>query len=491
MKPGESFKGARLFLSASFLSLVAACAFMFPSASMAQKKPKQGGGQQHVFSGPAPDHPFDIILARPTSNSITISVMSAADTNAYIAHGASEAEPTGKTAVARLVAGTPFEFNLKDLKPDSRHYYRLHHRSGTSGDFTPGPSGMFQTGRRPGESFVFTMQADSHLDQATRPLVYEKTMANVLADKTDFHVDLGDTFMTDKYPNYRDALPQYIAQRYYLGLAGRSAPIFLVQGNHDGERIDRYDGTPNCMPVWAAQTRRKYFPPVVPNNFYSGSTTEVKHAGKPENYYAFDWGDAQIIALDPFWTSPRNRKGSAEGNWSRTLGKVQYQWLAKTLAASKARYKFVFIHHLVGGLDDSARGGSEAAALYEWGGKGKDGKDEFKARRPGWEMPIHQLLARHKVAAVFHGHDHFFARQELDGVAYIMVPQPGHPGFDRLRNVEEYGYIRGEFLPPSGHVRVSVNSEKAMIEYVRAYPASAETAQRKNGEVASSLAIRR
>ena len=77
MKPGESFKGARLFLSASFLLLVAACAFMFPSASMAQKKPKQGGGQQHVFSGPAPEHPFDIILARPTSNSITISVMSA------------------------------------------------------------------------------------------------------------------------------------------------------------------------------------------------------------------------------------------------------------------------------------------------------------------------------------------------------------------------------------------------------------------------------
>ena len=77
MKPVKSVMGARLFLSTAFLSLVAAFAVMFPSESLAQKKPKQGGGQQHIFSGPAPEHPFDIILARPTSTTITISVMSA------------------------------------------------------------------------------------------------------------------------------------------------------------------------------------------------------------------------------------------------------------------------------------------------------------------------------------------------------------------------------------------------------------------------------
>lgn len=145
----------------------------------------------------------------------------------------------------------------------------------------------------------------------------------------------------------------------------------------------------------------------------------------------------------------------------------------------------------MGGLDESARGGSEAAVLHEWGGKGKDGKDEFKARRPGWAMPIHQLLVKHKVAAVFHGHDHFFARQELDDIAYVMVPQPGHAGFDRLRNVDEYGYIRGDFLPPSGHVRVSVATEKATVAYVRAYLPQVETAQRKNGEVGHTFNIRR
>lgn len=471
--------------------VIVACQILFSETSWGQKKPKESAGQKHIFSGPAPAHPFDIVLARPTDTSITASVMIARESHGYLAYGLSINELALKTPVLKLLPGMPVEFMLKDLAPDTAYHYRLHYRESSTSDFVASKNYSFHTQRKAGSPFVFTIQADSHLDQGTRPAVYERTLANTLMDATDFHVDLGDTFMTDKYPNYVDSLPQYIAQRYYLGLAGCSAPIFLVAGNHDGERLDRYNGTPNCMPVWAAMTRRKYFPPPIPNSFYTGSSTEVKHAGRPENYFAFEWGDAQLIALDPFWTTARKGKGANEGNWSRTLGQVQYQWLAKTLAASKARYKFVFIHHLVGGLDESARGGTEAAVLYEWGGKGKDGKDEFKARRPGWAMPIHQLLVKHKVAAVFHGHDHFFARQELDDIAYVMVPQPGHAGFDRLRNVDEYGYIRGDFLPPSGHVRVSVATDKATVAYVRAYLPQVETAQRKNGEVGYTFNIRR
>ena len=128
--------------------------------------------------------------------------------------------------------------------------------------------------------------------------------------------------------------------------------------------------------------------------------------------------------------------------------------------------------------------------LYEWGGKGKDGKDQFKEKRPGWERPIHQLLVNHKVSAVFHGHDHFYAHQELDNVKYVMVPQPGHAGFDRLRYTEEYGYVRGDFLPPSGHVRVTMTADKATVDYVRAYLPQSETAQRKNGQVAHSFVLK-
>jgi predicted phosphodiesterase len=389
-----------------------------------------------------------------------------------------------------LKKGEPVEFVLAGLRPDTRYFYRLNTREAPDTAFRPDEEHTFHTQRKPGSAFVFTVQADSHLDQSTRPAIYERTLANVLADRPDFHIDLGDTFMTEKYEKYTDALPQYLAQRYYFGKVAHSSPLFLVLGNHDGERLDRYDGTADCMPVWSCLTRKRYFPNPSPDGSYTGNKTEKKQAGRLEDYYAWEWGDALFVTLDPFWATPKAGRNRGDGNWARTLGKEQYDWLARSLAGSKAKFKFVFIHHLVGGLDDQGRGGSEAAVLYEWGGKSKGGKDEFKDRRPGWEMPIRQLLVKHKVSAVLHGHDHFFARQELDGILYLMVPQPGHPGFDRLRNADEYGYIRGEFLPPSGHIRVTVSAEKATVEYVRAYLPQAETPQRKNGQIAYSLTIR-
>ena len=473
-----------------FASALVAVSPLSPETAHGQDK--KGGGPKHVFAGPPPKHPFDVILARPTDASVTASVLAYQDTTAFISYGTETGKLTEKTAVQTLKADTPVEFVLKGLKPGTRYYYRLHTREGGEKEFKADDERTFHTQRKPGSPFVFTLQSDSHLDQGTRPAVYERTLANALADRPDFHVDLGDTFMTDKYgKDYKAAYPQYVAQRYYFGRVAHSAPLFLVLGNHDGEKRDGYDGTAECMAVWSCLTRKKLFPNPSPDGFYTGNKTEVKHVGKVENYYAWEWGDALFVALDPFWNSPRVGRSDPDGNWTRTLGREQYDWLAETLAGSKATFKFVFAHHLVGGLDENGRGGSEAAVLYEWGGKGKDGKDQFKEKRPGWEMPVHRLLVKHKVSAVFHGHDHFYAHQELDDVKYFMVPQPGHAGFDRLRNADEYGYFRGDFLPPSGHVRVSVTADKVTVEYVRAYDARSETPQRKNGQVAHAVTIRR
>ena len=75
-------------------------------------------------------------------------------------------------------------------------------------------------------------------------------------------------------------------------------------------------------------------------------------------------------------------------------------------------------------------------------------------------MPVHQLLVRHRVAAVFKAHDNFYARQELDGILYQMVPQPSFAGNDRIRDLETYGYKQGTFLGNAGHVRVTVSPER-------------------------------
>ena len=74
---------------------------------------------------------------------------------------------------------------------------------------------------------------------------------------------------------------------------------------------------------------------------------------------------------------------------------------------------------------------------------------------------------RTHVSAVFKAHDNFYARQELDGILYLMVPQPSFAGNDRIRDLENYGYKRGTFLGNSGHVRVTVTAEKATVDYVK------------------------
>ena len=40
-----------------------------------QEKGQAKKGPKHVFAGPAPEHPCDLILARPTDKSITISLL--------------------------------------------------------------------------------------------------------------------------------------------------------------------------------------------------------------------------------------------------------------------------------------------------------------------------------------------------------------------------------------------------------------------------------
>ena len=139
--------------------------------------------------------------------------------------------------------------------------------------FTNSPEYTFHTARPPGSSFTFTLTADAHLDEHTSPDVYRQTLANIRADKPDFHIDLGNLFMTDKHASRDEAARQYLAQRYYLGQIGRSAPIFLALGTHDGESSQYDDGSGDCLAVWSNLMRKRYFPNPVPDNFYTGNNT--------------------------------------------------------------------------------------------------------------------------------------------------------------------------------------------------------------------------
>jgi len=118
--------------------------------------------------------------------------------------------------------------------------------------------------------------------------------------------------------------------------------------------------------------------------------------------------------------------------------------------------------------DQASRGGVEIAGFNEWGGKNLDGSEGFVQHRPGWSLPVHILLLQNHVTAVFKAHDNFYARQELDGILYLMVPQPSFAGNDRIRDLENYGYKQGTFLGNAGHVRVTVSPDKVALDYVSA-----------------------
>lgn len=441
---------------------------------------------QHLTDVPA--HPWDLILTRPTASAVTASLLAYKDSEAYLEYGTSSTVYTAQTPVKSFPNNQPGNIVLSGLPANTRHYYRLRIRDVGSTEFTASQEYSFITKRPPGSTFTFTMQADSHLDENTDPLIYAQALANMRADNPDFMIDLGDTFMTDKYgTTYTDAQKQYIAQRYYFGLLCPSAPLLFTLGNHDGEQGRYLNGTTDNMTVWSNKLRKALFPNPVPNDFYTGNGTPDPIAGLPENYFAWEWGDALFLVLDPFWKS--NKSGQSD-NWAWTLGEAQYQWLKTTLEKSQARYRFVFLHHLVGGSDTSQRGGVEAAKFYEWGGFSANNANEFATKRPGWEMPIHQLLVKHKVTAVFHGHDHLYVKQDLDGIVYQEVPQPGFPRFNQAVSATEYGYLSGTILGGPGHLRVTVAPDEVKVDLVRPVLAKDETVTKKNRQVDHSFEIK-
>ena len=443
-------------------------------------------GTVNEFNTTVPNHSFDLILARPEKNSVTLSVLAYQDLEGSVAFGARPGTVTTELPLRPFKKSEPVEVVMSGLQPNTPYYYHFRSRSLGTSQLSNSPEYSFHTARPPGSTFTFTLTADAHLDEHTSPEVYCRTLENIRSDKPDFHIDLGNLFMTDKHASREDAAAQYVAQRHYLGQIGSSVPVLLALGTHDGEAAKNDDGTGDCLAVWANQIRKRHFPDPVPDDFYNGNKAGHPLCGLLQNYYAWEWGDALFVVLDPFRYSLRQRGG--RDGWTWSLGKEQYQWLKQALEQSRAKFKFVFIHNLLCG-DQAARGGVEVASLNEWGGNNSDGSDGFKAHRPGWDAPVHQLLAQNHVSVLFKAHDNFYARQELDGIVYEMVPQPSFAGNDRIRDLETYGYKKGKFLGNSGHVRVTVSPTQVKVDYIRSIIPKEESDQHKNQEIADHFEL--
>lgn len=431
------------------------------------------------------------LLGRPTDHGITVQLIFSDSAEVKVEYGTSSGAYTDQTPWYTVGPEEPAEVVLDGLAPDTRYYYRVKHRA-PGGAVTDRPEHGFRTQRAPGSAFTFVVQADPHLDAQSDTALYRRCLQNQLEDDPDLMIDLGDFLMSDKLRDAGNQVPRDTVTyrchllRSYYEVTGHSVPLFNVLGNHEGETGWYQDGTANNVAVWSTNDRKKFFLNPMPDGFYSGDTVDHPFTGLSERYFAWQWGDAQFIVIDPYWyTTP---KPDSLHGWRWTLGEEQYAWLKSTLEGSTATYKFVFAHQLVGGSAEG-RGGIEYADMYEWGGGNLDGTPGFAANRPGWYKPVKDLLTENRVTIFFHGHDHFFGQQQKDCLIYQETPQPSLPNFQNANQAADYGYVGGVLLPNAGHLRVNVSPGGVQVDYVRAYLPQNETTTRHNKDVSASYFI--
>ncbi|MFN8241769.1 MAG: metallophosphoesterase family protein [Bacteroidales bacterium] len=426
------------------------------------------------------------ILSRPESKSVTINVMADTAAELYYEYGTTPGTYTFKTSVKSQATRIPAEIVIENLTPSTEYFYRSRIRSsGSNGEYSAGTEHSFRTCRAAGSTFRFAIEADPHLDYNSDTAAYALTLRNILAADVDFMLDLGDTFMSEKLPSpilQGDIISRHQLLRSYFDNICHSVPLFLVLGNHEGELGWRNTGTMPTLPVMVSNTRKYYFSNPLPDQFYSGNSTNESSVGIRQNYYAWEWGDALFVVLDPFWYSV------SKPGWGYTLGKQQYDWFKQVLAQSDASYKFVFSHNLVGGYGNDARGGAEYAHLFEMGGYNADSTYGFDTYRPGWGKPIHELMKEFNVTAFFHGHDHFYGKQEKDGIVYQEVPQPSNRNTTNI-SAADYGYRQGTLLPGRGYVLVTVSPGAVKLEYVGTFLPSEVSGTKTNKSIIHSYII--
>ena len=311
---------------------------------------------------------YNTVLGRPTDSSIAISVLAAAaGDKAWIEYGTQvDSGRTAligakKTEPVASAGGAPIVVDIGGLSKDTKYYYRVHYQPGGQGD-SPDNLHTFRTQRAKGRTFHFGVQGDTHPERANNKMfhadLFTLTMEQVRDRQPDLYFTLGDDFSIEKiienfktanyganyrfrrsvegaasYATYQSlsspfsqpmitdgvSAPQsnaaYLEMRQkYFGLMASATPLLLTNGNHEQAHLANLGGIFNNASIWAADGRLKYDPLPAPGGFYSGDESKLAPVngyptlGAPDgylrDYFAFTWGDALFVTLDPYWHSP-------------------------------------------------------------------------------------------------------------------------------------------------------------------------------------------
>ena len=394
------------------------------------------------------------LLGRPTQNSITLSLVAAEKPAVgyvrFRKEGSAAAEPWQETAPFAINPGGAAQVKLHPLSPDMLYRYELFARLKEEREFGPATGGIFRTQRTKPAAFSFALISDSHITpwHQGRLEILSQVSGAVADRRPEFVLMLGDNIQTFASHGGPIAEPEhgpllYLSLRKGLGNLPASVPVFLAMGNWEGEN----GWHPERLRSWARQARKDYGCNPEPATYPQGGS-------EAQDYYGFTWGDALFLVLNVTgYTASDHTLGSPMGkkdDW--TLGDEQKAWLKRQLAGSKARWKFLFIHHTVGG-----NGGDEMNSRYGRGGG--------RAARVGEQALIHEWMRQYGVQALFYGHDHVFTDSVVDGIHYTCVGSAGAPW---KFGTAETGYRK--FWAASGFTWVEVDSESLRVSFVRPDP---------------------
>lgn len=411
----------------------------------------QSTGIIELPPGPVTLNGAPLVFA-PTKNSFSVSAVISTgvpeDMTARIKKAGTDAwsEPIGPLVRANDVG----EWAFTGLEAETQYDYQV-----TADDEGDESRVLFDghalTQRLEGSTFKFAMVSDTHiganLDFSNQgdELLTAEISAELAQSAPDFMLNLGDLLdyhefgfnvpVSDPliakwaYQNYRNALGNTIGQLAH----------FSVVGNWDGENGDFSDEEINR----SRDQRMLYLPNPNPSTYPQGG-------GPSEDYYAFTWGDAMFAVLNVQTYTPTSHLLSGVGEYPDdwTLGEDQLSWLETTLANATSKWKFLFIHHTVGGA-----GPSVADAAYGRGGG--------QAAYVGQQAIVHQMMLDYGVQVFFYGHDHVFVDMEVDGIHYS---DPGSAGAPWKFESEDTGYT--EYWTDSGWARVTVSPEQVHVEFL-------------------------
>jgi hypothetical protein len=341
------------------------------------------------------------------------------------------------------------EWQITGLTPGTRYEYEIVETAAPNGEAVL-YSGSVGTARTAGESFSFALLTDSHIgaditySNQGDELKLQAVGQEIAAIAPDFMVNLGDMLDYHQYgfnappPDGMISRAAYKNYRTFLGDVTGRTPHFPVIGNWEGENGEF---APEVI-AWSREQRMLYMPAPEP-------ATNPEGGSPNEDYYAFTWGDALFIVLNVMSYTPTPHLLSSNpglpDDW--TLGTEQLAWLQRTLANASTKWRFLLIHHAVGGA-----AGDPANSAYGRGGG--------QAAYVGEQAIVHQLMLDHGVQIFFYGHDHVFADMTVDGIHYSV---PGSSGAPWMFTQAETGYT--EQWAAYGWARVDVAPESVRVQY--------------------------